>query len=319
MLSRAADAIYWMNRYVERAENVARFVEVNWHLMLDLPNSGQGQWGPLVTTTGDRETFYRNYEAATQESVIQFLAFDDRNPNSILSCLSRARENARSIREIISSEMWEQVNRFYHIVREGSLEVALESPHSFFTRIKVNSHLLYGITNATMSHNEAWQFGRLGRYLERADQTSRVLDVKYFILLPSVTDVGSPYDNIQWSALLKSASALEMYRKRYGQITPDQVAEFLILDREFPRSIQFSLIEAERSLRRISGSSDGTFTNPAEKELGKLRSDLGYYQIEDIVASGLHQFLDSLQARLIAVGGAIASTFLNLHTVDLKS
>ena len=278
----------------------------------------RGEPEPLVTTTGDRETFLSRFESASQENVIHFLTFDEQNPNSISSCLYKARENARSIREIISSEMWEQVNRFYLIVREGSLPGALESPHSFFTRIKVNSHLLYGITNATMSHNEAWQFGRMGRYLERADQTSRILDVKYFILLPSVSDVGTPFDNIQWSALLKSASALEMYRKRYGQISPECVAEFLLLDRAFPRSVHFSLIESEKSLREVSGSSEGTFTNAAEKELGKLRSDLGYCQIEELVSSGLHQFLDSLQVRLITVGGAIASTFLNLHTVPLK-
>ncbi len=308
-----------MNRYVERAENAARFMEVNHHLMLDLAAVGEEQWEPLVTAVGARELFFRSFESASQENVIQFLTFDDRNPNSIASCLYKARENARSIREIISSEMWEQVNRFYHIVREGSLPKVLESPHPFFTRIKVNSHLLYGITDATMSHNEAWQFGRLGRCLERADQTSRILDVKYFILLPNVADVGTHFDKIQWSALLKSASALEMYRKRYGQISPEQVAEFLILDRAFPRSIHFSLIEADKCLRNIGGSNEGTFTNAAEKELGRLRADLGYRQIEDIMASGLHQFLDSLQVRLIAVGGAIASTFLNLHTVSDRS
>ena len=315
MLSRAAEAIYWMNRYIERAENAARFVEVNCHLMLDLPDVGEEQWEPLVTTTGDRKMFFQNFESASQENVIQFLTFDDRNPNSIASCLYKARENARSIREIISSEMWEQVNRFHLIVKEGSLPKVIESPHAFFTRIKVNSHLLYGITDATMSHNEAWQFGKLGRCLERADQTSRILDVKYFILLPTVADVGTPLDNIQWSALLKSASALEMYRKRYGQISPDQVAEFLILDREFPRSIHFSLIEAEKSLRSISGSTEGTFTNAAEREVGKLRAELGYSQIEEISASGLHEYLDGLQVRLIMVGNAIASTFLSLHTV----
>ncbi|UCF38235.1 MAG: alpha-E domain-containing protein [Acidobacteriota bacterium] len=315
MLSRAADAIYWMNRYIERAENAARFVEVNSHLMLDLPDLADEQWEPLVTTTGDREFFLTCFQRADRESVIEFLTFDDRNPNSIASCLYKARENARSIREIISSEMWEQVNRFHLIVKEGSRNAVLESPHGFFTRIKVNAHLLYGITDATMSHNEAWQFGRLGRYLERADQTSRILDVKYFILLPTVSDVGTPFDNIQWSALLKSASALEMYRKKYGQIAPDRVAEFLMLDRDFPRSIRFSLRQAERALRIISGSGEGTITNAAEREVGRLHSELDYAQIEEIIESGLHEFLDVLQLRLITVGSAVASTFFNLHTV----
>lgn len=315
MLSRAAEAIYWMNRYVERAENAARFVEVNCNLMLDLPGVGEEQWEPLVTTTGDREMFFQNYEKANQETVIRFLTFDNRNPNSIASCLFRARENARSIREIISSEMYEQINRFYLFVREGSLAEVSESPHAFFTRVKVNSHMLYGITDATMSRTEAWQFGSLGRCLERADQTSRILDVKYYVLLPRAADVGTPLDDIQWSALLRSASALEMYRKRYGQIAPDDVAEFLILDRAFPRSILFSLVEAEKALRQISGSHEGTFTNAAEREVGKLRAELNYSSIEEIVAVGLHEFLDGLQVRLISVGNAVASTFLSLHTV----
>ncbi|HCV25565.1 MAG TPA: hypothetical protein DGN59_19075, partial [Candidatus Latescibacteria bacterium] len=238
MLSRAGDAIYWMNRYVERAENIARFIQVNLHLSLDQPMQMRSeQWAPLVKVTGDYDRFLERYGEATQESVIDFLTFDREYPNSIISCLDRARENARSVRQIISSEMWQQINTFFLMVSGVHKGIALEVPDDFFARIQMACHTFTGIMSATMSHGEAWHFGRIGAMLERADKTSRILDVKYFILLPQVQDVGTPYDNIQWSALLKSASAFEMYRKKYGRIEPRDVAAFLILDPEFPRSI----------------------------------------------------------------------------------
>ncbi|MGH7425069.1 MAG: alpha-E domain-containing protein, partial [Candidatus Methylomirabilales bacterium] len=168
---------------------------------------------------------------------------------------------------------------------------------------------------ATMSHGEGWHFGRLGQRLERADKTSRILDVKYFILLPALADVGTPFDNLQWSALLKSASALEMFRKRWGRMSPERVADFLILDRHFPRSILHCLTQAEKSLRAISGSPPGTFQNPAEQLLGRLRARLVYTPIEEIVAFGLHEFLDDLQTQLNRIGDAIFEAFFAVRPV----
>ena len=197
MLSRAAESIYWMNRYVERAENVARFIGVNLTLMLD-SSSREQQWWPLVNTTGDHEDFEKRYKFATEENVLRFLTFDRDNPNSIISCLRAARENARSVREIISSEMWLQLNTFYLKVNDAATTgKGMESPHDFYTDVKLSSHLFSGITDATMTHGEGWHFGRLGRKLERADKTSRILDVKYFILLRSVMEVGTPVDDTQ--------------------------------------------------------------------------------------------------------------------------
>ncbi|MCS6815401.1 MAG: alpha-E domain-containing protein, partial [Cyanobacteria bacterium] len=206
MLSRVADSIFWLNRYVERAENVARFVDVNLTMLMDNPTSSDQQWEPIVLTTGDLPLFQERYGSATAEKVIQFLTFDDDYANSILSCLRAARENARSIREIISSEMWQQVNSFYLMVK-GAADRPLESPSEFFTNVKLASHLFQGLMDATMSHNEGWHFGQIGRLLERADKTTRILDVKYFILLPSPNYVGTTLDELQWMALLKSASA----------------------------------------------------------------------------------------------------------------
>jgi uncharacterized alpha-E superfamily protein len=316
MLSRVADSIYWLHRYIERAENVARFIDVNLHLMLDSAVGTAEQWAPLVHTTGDRQMFEERFGTVTKENVVAFLTSDAGNPNSILSCLRAARDNARSVREVISSEMWEQVNKFYLMVREAVAKGrVMDAPHAFFTEVKNASHLFVGITEVTMSHGEGWHFGRLGQLLERADKTSRILDVKYFLLLPAVTDVGTPIDDIQWAAVLKSASAFEMYRKRYGRIAPTQVAEFLILDREFPRAMQYCVIEAEASLHAISGSPVGTFQNAAEQRLGRLRSELNYAYMQEIIAGGLHEFLDAFQLKLNQVGDAIYGTFFAMRPV----
>jgi uncharacterized alpha-E superfamily protein len=317
MLSRVADSIYWLNRYVERSENIARFIDVNLNLLLDSPIGIAQQWEPLILTTGDRARFQERYGEVTAENVIRFLTFDRSYPNSILSCLHSARENARSVREIISSEMWQQVNAFYFMVKE----VAESEPPSdfpeFFSEVKLASHLFAGIMNATMTHNEGWHFGQIGRFLERADKTTRILDVKYFILLPSVKDVGTTLDDLQWMALLKSASAYEMYRKQgLHRITPMSVAKFLVLEREFPRSIRFCIQQAERSLHEITGTPSGTWNSSVERALGKLQSDLDYITIDEIFQIGLHEFLDNLQQQTNDVGKKIYETFFALEPVS---
>lgn len=318
MLSRVADSIYWLNRYVERAENVARFIDVNLNLLLDSPAGVTQQWEPLVITTGDLPLFKARYGEATAENVIRFLTFDSQYPNSILSCLRSARENARSVREIISSEMWQQVNSFYLMVNEAAQthSVSTSNISDFFTQVKMESHLFVGVMNATMTHNEGWHFGQIGRFLERADKTARILDVKYYILLPSVRDVGSTLDDLQWMALLRSASAYEMYRKRGAhRITPVSVAEFLVLEQEFPRSVRFCVTQAERSLHQITGTAIGTWRTSVERTLGRLRSDLDYLTIEDMVEVGLHETLDDLQRRMNDVGQKIFETFFASQAV----
>ena len=320
MLSRVANSVYWMNRYIERAENVARFVDVNLHLILDLPAGSDEQWQPLINTTGDQELFAQRYKKATRENVIHFLTFDAEYDSSIFSCLRAARENARSIREIISSEMWEQANRFYLMVTDpAAKDRALFSPSEFYNAIKMASHLFSGLTRNTMSHTEAWHFGRLGRLLERADKTSRMLDVKYFILLPTPSDVGTPLDDIQWSAVLRSASAFEMYRKRHGRIAPQSVVEFLLLEPTFPRSVRFSLEAAERSLHAISGAPMGRHRNVAEQRLNQVCSELDFTDAKTIMKTGLHEFLDSLQTKLNLVGDGIFDTFFAIRPLNKEN
>ncbi len=313
MLSRVADSIYWLNCYVERAENIARFVDVNINLSLDSSLGMGQQWKPLILTTGDLDLFNARYGEASAENVIKFLTFDREYPSSIISCLESARENARSIREVISSEMWAQINNFYLMVKDAAQVGTIDELSKFFSEVKLSSHQFFGVANATMSHNEGWHFGRIGRLLERADKTARILDVKYFILLPSIRDIGTTLDELQWIALLKSASGYEMYRKCQHRINPDSVAEFLILDRQFPRSINFCLTEAEKSLYKIAGNTAGTWQNPAERALGKLRSELEFITIEEIVAQGLHEFLDRVQTQLNEIGHRISETFVTVR------
>lgn len=317
MLSRVADAIYWMSRYIERAENVARFVDVNSNMLLDSPTGQEAQWEPLIATTGDGKLFAERYGAADRDNVIRFLTFDREYPNSILSCLRNARENARSVREVISSEMWEAVNRFYLMVNEAARDSdGADALGRFFAEVKNSSHLFVGISITTMLHGEGWHFSRLGRMLERADKTSRILDVKYFYLLPTVWDVGTPVDDIQWASVLRSASGLEAYRQRFHRITPNQIADFLILDREFPRAVHHCVAGAQDSLRNITGSSPGTFQDVAELQLGRLHAHLAYARIDEILFNGLHEYLDDLQTKLNRVGDAVHETFFALRPIE---
>jgi len=309
LLSRVADSVYWMGRYIERAENVARFIGVNLNLQLDLPLAPAHQWQPLIDTSGDAEIFRSRYGDATQARVIEYLAYDTENPNSIASCLRVARENARSIRETISSEMWTQVNAMYLQIQTQRSLPEPERLLDAFREIRMGCHLFQGIADATMSHNEAWHFLRLGRKLERADKTSRLLDVKYFMLLPSTSDIGTPYDDIHWSAVLKSVSGFEMYRKRFGRITPADVVDFLVMDQEFPRAVRYCIACASESLHAITGTPPGTFRYASEQLMGRLKAELDFASVETVIRGGLHEYLDGLQQKMNAIDDCLRDDF----------
>lgn len=316
MLSRVANSIYWINRYIERAENYARFIDVNHRLTMDLPPGLEEQWRPLILTTGDHESFEEKYgEDYSQDNVIRFLVFDKENPNSVISCLALARENARTVREVISSEMWLLINQLYLNVKDGISNSNWDEDNltEMLESIKTGSHTFNGIMESTLSHGEGFHFGIIGRCLERSDKTARILDMKYYYLLPKVQDVDTPLDMLQWSALLKSASAYEMYRKQYGKMEIKKIVSFLALDRIFPRSMHYGLVAAERSLHSVTGTSIFSFSTEAEKALGRFRSEMDYTDIEDIMNQGLHEYLDAFQAKLNHVGETIFKTFFALH------
>jgi uncharacterized alpha-E superfamily protein len=302
-----------MCRYIERAENVARFISVNLNLLLDMPLEEGKHWEPLVITTGDKAYYDAHHTDYRRETVLRFLTFDREYANSIITCLAAARENARSIREIISSEMWEHLNNFYlEITDPGSTKFALDDPQRFYRIIQMRSHLFTGLMDSTMSHGEPWNFARIGMMMERADKTSRILDVKYFMLLPRADLVNSPMDNIQWTAVLKSASGFEMFRKHYHRITPRNVAEFLIFDPDFPRSIRHCISKSMVCLHRIGGTAQGAVHNLAEKRLGRLEADLEYTDVDEVIKGGMHEYLDNFQSRLNEVDTAVGVTFFNI-------
>jgi uncharacterized alpha-E superfamily protein len=333
MLSRVADSIYWMNRQVERAENVARAVDTTLDLALDGTISPGRLWNALVCTFGDEADFWARYGLADQANVISFLAFDQANANSIASCLQAARENARTVRDMISTPMWEEINKAHLYVRSAAAANAeVDHPREFLDEVKRASQLITGVADATMSHGEAWHFARMARLIERADKTSRVLDVEHYFQ-PAAARVASASSGtaavasgneggdeseevaVQWSAVLESASALEMYRKVHGAVSRRSVADFLIFDREFPRAMHFCLIKAEESLLAITGGAKGTFTNPAEQRLGRLRSHLDYGAIDEILGGegGLHGFIDGFQTAVNQASDAIFETFFALR------
>jgi uncharacterized alpha-E superfamily protein len=326
MLSRVADSLYWMSRYNERAENVARILDVNLQLMLDLPKLDAGQqralWEPVLRSTGDHEDFYEHYKASTSENVIDFLTLNAKNSNSIVNCITTARENARHVREQISLEMWEEINRTYLWMKGQTLKkIQKQGPYEFFTAVKNASHLFQGITDGTMTHGEDWDFIQVGKYLERADMTTRILDAndEIFIKAPAKTQTAS--GTLQWSAILRSCSSHDAYRKFYvAQVEPDKVVEFLILSEFFPRSIRFCAGALNEALRRISGCQEERFTNQAEKLTGRLVAEMNYSALEDIKTVGMHQYMDELQIKLNAIGEAIFQTYLfspPLHEAEL--
>ena len=315
MLSRVADACFWMSRLIERAEANSRVLDVNIQLMLDFEDgngsTARQHWQPILATLEDQELFNELHDGITGDAVMDFITFEKSYANSIVSCLSHARENARMVREQISSEMWEHINRLYLYLHSGASRSAfIESPIDFYRSLVDSLHSFQGITDATMTHGEGWQFLQAGKFLERADSTSRVLDIKYHILLPTGEQIGGTVDITQWMAVLRSCSAMEAFLKiSHGQVTSWGVAAFLILHDNFPRSLRFCADKLDIALHSISGCERAHFSNEAERLSGMLRSNLDFTTIETIFATGLHQYLDRAQLRLIEISDALVKTY----------
>ena len=306
-----------MSRYAERAGNTARLINVNLGLAIDTHNSVEHEWDPIVKVTGDMDLFRNLYDRTTRENVINFMVLDPNNPNSILSCVNQARENASSVREIISSEMWLLINRFYHRLNsEESRDKLLDNPSKFCEVAKVQSLLFHGSGYVSISHGEAWHFSELGKQMERADNTSRILDVKYYTLLPKAELVGTSIDNMQWIALLKSTSALETYKAKHQQISVDNVLNFLILDNQFPRSIIYCVARADESLHCISNSPSGSYNNITEKKMGRLLSDLQFTSVGEIIQNGMHEYLKSFQHKINEVGNCIYDDYFSYNVEE---
>src|SRR5882757_1029510 len=307
MLSRVADSLYWLARYIERAENNSRILDVNLQVTLDDETSGDEgdklDWEPILASLEDQKLFHSLYAVTNAETVCEFVTFAKENPHSIRSCVAGARENARTVREYISSEMWERINGLYLWLNSPEArQLQAGSGIDFYRRLVDQSHQFHGSTDATLTHGDGWNFLQIGKFIERADSASRILDLKYHILLPGEEQVGGNVDTVQWQAVLKSCSGFEAYRKIHtGQVTPASVAEFIILHDCFPRSIRFCVNALDAALHRLSGCDRSHFSNESERLSGRLCSELRYANIGEIFKVGLHEYLDGIQFRLLEI------------------
>jgi len=316
MLSRVADSLYWINRYVERAENLSRFVEVSEAMALDCPPGSAEPWLPLIDASGDRELFDQLFPNGNPQDVVQFLVREPRNSSSIVNCVGIARENARQIREVITTEMWEQLNDLYWTLQDNE-SFWDQPPQEQLRDIRRACQLFYGITDATLSRDLSWQFSRLGRLLERADKASRILDVKYFLLLPSPDEVGGVLDELQWISLLRSAGAYQMFRQaRQQAIEPKAVAGFLLLDPIFPRSVRYCLERITETLRIIRGSAVPGAPDALECLAGLTLARWSYTPIDALIAGGLHESIDALQSDLNQLHTLIEARYFVASTAE---
>ncbi len=315
MLSRTADHLFWMSRYTERAENTARMLDVNYQTSL-LPQSkavSQLGWQGMLAISELVPAYTAKYgEDVIARDVMDFMVRDESNPSSIVSCLQAARENARAVRGVLTTEMWETQNSTWL-----KLETYLKGkdferdPGAFFEWVKHRSHLSRGVAIGTMLQDEAFHFYRMGTFLERADNTARLLDVKFHAVqsdfFGAASEQDQEYDFYHWSAILRSVSAFEVYRKVYRDvITPERVAELLIIRADMPRSLAASLNEVVNNLHMVSNDHSGE----TERRAGKLRADLQFARIDEILATGLHAYLTQFLDRINELGARISQDFL---------
>jgi uncharacterized alpha-E superfamily protein len=309
LLARYADCIFWLARYVERAENLARILDVNETFSRD--SRGGQNWRSIVQLNSDEERFFAAHRTASVHSVVNFYVIDAENPTSIVSTIRYARENARTLRPLISTEMWVQLNVFYNrLVGLATADLAPGNLAALLATIKEACQTHTGITEGTFFRDQGWYFYQLGRYIERADQTTRLLDIKYHLLLPSVSDVGSPTDVSQWNALLRSAAGYHAYRRLHAaSMTPARVAGFLLLNAAFPRSVHHCVREVGRLLGEVKSRHALRGGNDAAEELDRLQVLFGTLDMPAILGKGLHEFLDSIQRQLIAITRDLSTAF----------
>ncbi|MBE2263248.1 MAG: alpha-E domain-containing protein [Burkholderiaceae bacterium] len=314
MLSRTADHLYWMNRYAERAENTARMLNVNYETSL-LPQSAdkaQVGWEGQLSISELLPSYTERHGDVTAEGVMSFMVKDTNNLSSIVSCLRAARENARAVRGTLTTELWETMNQTWleinRMIKSGEFE---RDPGQFFEWVKFRSHLARGVTLGTMLEDEAFYFMRLGTFLERADNTARLVDVKFHAqqrdFFGTTNQKVQEQDYYYWIGILRSVSGFEVYRKVYRDVVkPERVAELLILRADMPRSLHACLNHVVNNLQRVAGPNAGETLRSA----GRLRADLQFGRIDEILSTGLHAYLTQFLERVNTLGGRISGDFL---------
>jgi uncharacterized alpha-E superfamily protein len=318
MLSRVADALFWMSRYLERAEHVARLLDVCFHLELDLHGVMAGphelHWTSLAAVLQQPVQAPAHNSSTPQALISRWFTFDLDNPTSIMSCISRARYNARSIRGTINSAMWKELNKLYWQLADPEFSSQVgESPHEYYEAVECGSDLFQGVCDATLNHDEGWQFIQLGKFLERADKTLRIIDIQYHLLDELTDPADLSLSNLHWAAVLRSCRGFEAYQRLYvGRVERDHGVEFLLLHPSFPRSVLFCLEGAARSLAAIEGPVSGRGLSRVDRVLGQVISDLKFAELDQILQTDLHAFLGSVLERCAHVTRAVQEQY-SLH------
>lgn len=309
LLSSVAERVYWMSRYIERAENTARIILVNNNLLLDLPRGIELGWEPLVAITGGAELFREHYEEAGERNVMRFLVSDVRNPNCIVSSLANARENLRTTRAILPRAAWETLNDLYAYASDNKTSgMSRRGRYAYMRRIIDYSQLMAGKLSSTMSHDQTYDFIRLGRDMERSDMTTRVIEVRASNLLPSITEELRPFDDIQWKSVLDSLAAYQMYRRQvHVRVRGKEVLRFLLRNPTFPRAVHYCLTEVDHCLRRIGGSES------ALRVLGRAQRMLDEVEISGIIGDGLTEFINELQKVHSELNNQISTSYFELR------
>lgn len=312
MLARTADNLFWLTRYMERSDYVARLLQVAGHMnAVRVDSERRSEWESALVASGCDETYFKKHDMVEESDVIDFLAFDTDNPSSIVNCIEIARRNARAVRTALTSDMWEAVNASWQeLARFRAEPMAADQLAAFLDWVKARVGLFHGVTSNTMLHRDGFHFVRVGQFLERADNTARLLDVKYHVRLPSVSDVGGVVDYYQWLAILRVVGARRAYRVLFkGQVEPAQVAELLIKRSEFPRSLAFCYEQITTHLDAIR-SQDPQLAAESRRLAHSLYADLRFARVDRIVAEGLHEYLTDIVERTEILGAEIAKGHL---------
>ena len=309
LLSSVAERIYWMARYIERAENTARIILVHNNLMLDMPRRIAIGWEPLVFIMGSAGTFREHYGEASERNVVRFLVSDRNNPNCIACSLGIARENLRTTRAIVPRAAWETLNDLFEFTRENlATGTSRRGRYAYMKRVIDYCQLLTGKLSGTMSHDLSYDFLRMGRNMERADMTTRVIDVRATNLMPNQLDELKPFEDIQWKSVLDSLMAYQMYRRHvHVRVRGRQALRFLLQEGEFPRSVQYCLGEVEQCLHRLPGN------EKALRVLGRAQRMVQEVAIDRIVREGLNDFIDELQQVHGELHEQLTSTYFSLQ------
>jgi len=311
MLSRVADSLYWMSRYLERAEHTARLIDVNLNLALELsPQAASGHWRRVVSSL--RGPAFEGSQLRPF-NVTEYLAFDTSNADSLVTCITLARENCRQVREQVSTEMWEHMNRLYLQVKRSNISgIWSAQPHEFFRAVREGAYLFHGIIDSTMSHGDGWHFIQLGRYIERAGATALLLDVHFAELEKTLGKGPGAREFLQWVGLLRSCSAFEAYCQFYtADLRPQRIIEFLLLNSDFPRSVRYAVRMVGYCLRKIGSSNQSARASRAERISGRLRATLDYGQVDEIITDNLHSYLDNIRRQCWAIHMAVQQSYIS--------